>query len=67
VDGNLALSRAFGDYQYKDQRNKNPDQQAVTAHPEIISYSRSRNDEFLMVACDGIWDCLSNEECCKLI
>lgn len=25
VDGNLALSRAFGDYQYKDQRNKTPD------------------------------------------
>ena len=25
VDGNLALSRAFGDYQYKDQRNKNPE------------------------------------------
>ena len=20
-----------------------------------------------MVACDGIWDCLTNEECCKLI
>jgi hypothetical protein len=25
VDGNLALSRAFGDYQYKDQRNKTPE------------------------------------------
>ena len=22
VDGNLALSRAFGDFQYKDQKNK---------------------------------------------
>jgi len=20
-----------------------------------------------MVACDGIWDCLTNDECCKLI
>jgi serine/threonine protein phosphatase PrpC len=39
----------------------------VTAFPEIICIPRSRADEYIMVACDGIWDCLSNEECCKLI
>ena len=37
VDGNLALSRAFGDYQYKDQKGLSPEQQAVTANPDITS------------------------------
>jgi serine/threonine protein phosphatase PrpC len=24
-------------------------------------------DSFIVVACDGIWDCVSNEECTKRI
>lgn len=35
VDGNLALSRAFGDFQYKDQNQLGPEDQAVTANPDL--------------------------------
>lgn len=35
VDGNLALSRAFGDFQYKDQKNLKAENQAVTCFPDI--------------------------------
>lgn len=65
VDCNLALSRAFGDFQYKDQPNLLPEQQAVTADPDITVTQRKAGDKFIMNACDGIWDCLSNEECCE--
>ena len=65
VDGNLALSRAFGDFQYKDQPNLDWKDQAVTAFPDVTTRSRSKDDKFIMLACDGIWDCLSNEECTK--
>ena len=65
VDGNLALSRAFGDFQYKDQKNKKPDEQAVTAMPDIITHNRTANDRFIICACDGIWDCLTNEDAAK--
>jgi len=61
VDGNLALSRAFGDYQYKDKSNLSADQQAVTAFPDLKVRQRSKDDNFIMLACDGIWDCLTNE------
>jgi serine/threonine protein phosphatase PrpC len=26
---------------------------------------RSADDQFIMLACDGIWDSISNEECVK--
>lgn len=62
VDGNLALSRAFGDFCYKDNKNKPPGEQAVTCKPDIVEYTRDSDDSFIICACDGIWDCLSNEE-----
>ena len=67
VDGNLALSRALGDYQYKDASQLGPEDQAVTACPDVTERARSPDDEFIIVACDGIWDCLGNEDCCKKI
>ena len=67
VDGNLALSRAFGDYQYKNQAGISAEQQAVTANPDITTRDRNADDKFIMLACDGIWDCLSNEQCTKRV
>lgn len=58
VDGNLALSRAFGDFQYKDEPKLGVEKQAVTCDPEIIEILRSKKDEYIMLACDGIWDCV---------
>jgi len=63
VDGALALSRAFGDYQYKDQKDLSAADQAVSPFPDVLSFQRDRDDQFMVVACDGIWDCVSNEEC----
>ena len=37
--------------------------QAVTCNPYITEFRRRKNDKFMIVACDGIWDCLTNEEC----
>ena len=67
VDGTLALSRALGDYGYKKNGSLKPEEQAVTAYPDIDIKTRQKDDEFIMVACDGIWDCLSNEECIQKV
>lgn len=63
VDGNLALSRAIGDFNFKDQEEMAPEDQAVTAFPDITCRQRDSNDEFIILACDGIWDCLENQAC----
>ncbi|KAI8445328.1 protein phosphatase, partial [Phakopsora pachyrhizi] len=62
VNGNLALSRAIGDFEFKQNKKLTPEQQVVTADPEIITHEISSEDEFLVLACDGIWDVFSSQE-----
>mmetsp|Transcript_28964 Transcript_28964/g.42068 ORF Transcript_28964/g.42068 Transcript_28964/m.42068 type:complete len:448 (-) Transcript_28964:336-1679(-) len=45
-----------------------PDDQKVSPVPDIIVQNRSREkDEFIIVACDGIWDVQTNYECTKMV
>lgn len=67
VNGNLALSRALGDFEFKQNRDLPPESQIVTAYPDITEHLWTSNDEFLILACDGIWDCLSNEQCVHFV
>ncbi|KAK7190750.1 protein phosphatase [Paraphaeosphaeria sporulosa] len=61
VNGNLALSRAIGDFEFKKSAELPPEQQIVTAFPDVEIHEISEDDEFLVVACDGIWDCQSSQ------
>jgi protein phosphatase 2C family protein 2/3 len=62
VNGNLALSRAIGDFEFKKNHSLPPEEQVVTSDPEITGHERTDEDEFLIIACDGIWDCLSSQQ-----
>lgn len=62
VNGNLALSRALGDFQFKKNYSLTPQKQVITADPDVMIHSLSDEDEFLVLACDGIWDCLSSQD-----
>ncbi|EDW58286.1 probable protein phosphatase 2C T23F11.1 isoform X1 [Drosophila virilis] len=61
VNGNLALSRALGDFVFK-RANKKPEEQIVTAYPDVETRQIMPDWEFIVLACDGIWDVMSNEE-----
>lgn len=56
VNGNLALSRAIGDFEFKKTAELSPEQQIVTAYPDVTVHELSDDDEFLVIACDG--ECL---------
>ncbi|MCJ1389254.1 Protein phosphatase 2C 2 [Xylographa bjoerkii] len=53
VNGNLALSRAIGDFEFKKSAELSPEQQIVTAFPDVTTHVLSDDDEFLVIACDG--------------
>ncbi|KAJ4408005.1 Protein phosphatase 2C 2 [Gnomoniopsis sp. IMI 355080] len=61
VNGNLALSRAIGDFEFKKSAELAPEQQIVTAYPDVVVHDLAEDDEFLVIACDGIWDCQSSQ------
>jgi serine/threonine protein phosphatase PrpC len=68
VDGDLAVSRAFGDYTYKEDASLAADKQKVIVVPELVVYPRIMDqDEFIILACDGIWDVASSNQCSKFV
>ncbi|CAG0887016.1 unnamed protein product [Cyprideis torosa] len=59
--------RALGDFVYKQVEGKGPTEQLVSPEPEITVQERQLTDEFLVLACDGIWDVMSNDDVCEFI
>lgn len=39
----------------------------VSAEPDIKIEPRDGSEEFLLIACDGIWDVMSNDEICAYV
>uniref|UniRef100_A0A6A7FSB8 Protein phosphatase 1L-like n=2 Tax=Hirondellea gigas TaxID=1518452 RepID=A0A6A7FSB8_9CRUS len=57
VAGILATSRALGDFPLKHPRP------LVTAEPDILTFSlNDHKAQFVILATDGLWDVLSNED-----
>lgn len=55
----LAMSRAFGDYLLKDH--------GVIAIPEISYHRITPKDQFIVLATDGVWDVLNNDEVAAVV
>jgi protein phosphatase 1G len=62
VNGDLSISRAIGDLRFKKNTHLAPKDQVVCCTPDIQTVRRDQDDEFLVLACDGIWDVLSSQE-----
>lgn len=77
VNGELAVSRALGDFGYKDRRDLPPEKQKVSPEPQVTATRRTpapslaaslqagelpTGDAALVLACDGVWDVMSNED-----
>jgi serine/threonine protein phosphatase PrpC len=68
VDGDLAVSRGLGDFVFKSEEGLAPHKQRVIAEPDFMVYPRDHeDDEFIVLACDGVWDVVTNFECSKMI
>ncbi|KAF3432851.1 hypothetical protein FNV43_RR23953 [Rhamnella rubrinervis] len=58
VLGVLATSRSIGDLYLRPY---------VISKPEVTVTKRSDEDEFLILASDGLWDVISNQVACKVV
>ncbi|GFP88064.1 probable protein phosphatase 2c 72 [Phtheirospermum japonicum] len=55
----LAMSRAFGDFVLKNH--------GIICTPDVSYHRLTPNDEFLVLASDGVWDVLSNDEVMSIV
>ena len=66
LPGRLSVSRSFGDIPAK-LRDKGGNPNVLIAEPEIKAFRIKKDHDFIVLACDGIFDKLSSREVIKLV
>ena len=56
--GDLSVSRSFGDMDATPY---------VTHKPEIFKYNLNKNDKFLILGCDGLWDVINSQDAVNFV
>jgi len=62
VNGGLNLSRALGDHAYKQNTQLEASEQMISAIPDIQKIELEAGDDFVVLACDGIWNSKTNQQ-----
>lgn len=57
--GGCAFTRSIGDF--------SSEKFGVTAEAELLTHALSPNDQFLVIASDGVWEFLTNKEVVDLV
>lgn len=63
----FSYSGLFDYHMWQNVEGKGPCEQLVSPEPEIYVERRQDDDEFLVLACDGIWDVMTNEDLCAFV
>lgn len=66
VMGTLAVSRAFGDFEFKVPSNKSK-ADYVSSEPYLAAAELTKDDVAIIVACDGVWDVLKYDEAAQVV
>lgn len=56
VNGYLNVSRAIGDLAFKANATLHPSGQIISGTPEVKHVRLEPDDEFVILACDGVWE-----------
>jgi len=67
LDGNLAVSRGLGDFEYKQDAKRPEAEQKVSCVPDIYEVSGVRPGSICILGCDGVWDVMTSEYVAKLV
>jgi serine/threonine protein phosphatase PrpC len=67
INGMLNLTRAIGDLQFKSNNKLKRHDQSVIAVPEITKIEDTDGIDFIIMGCDGVWDCVKRQLVCDFI
>ena len=67
INGMLNLTRAIGDLKFKTNSNLKRHEQSVISLPEITKIEDTDGIDFIIMGCDGVWDCVKRQLVCEFI
>lgn len=67
IDGNLAVSRGLGDFDFKDDWRRPAAKQKVSCVPDIYDVHGMPEGSLILLACDGLWDVMGTEEAAAFV
>ena len=67
INGMLNLTRAIGDLRFKSNKKLTRCEQSVIALPDITRIDNIDDIDFIIMGCDGIWDCVKRQVVCDFI
>jgi len=66
IDGIISVSRSIGDLNFKDNQELGPEAQAICCIPDISQHT-IRNGQLILLACDGLWDVMTDQQAVDFI
>ena len=67
INGMLNLTRAIGDLKFKSNYNLKRHEQSVISLPDITKIEYTEDIDFIIMGCDGVWDCVKRQLICEYI
>jgi serine/threonine protein phosphatase PrpC len=67
VQGDLNLSRAIGDWRHKQNASLPLELQMISPRPDISITELGKEDEYIFLGCDGIWERFSSSDCAAFV
>ena len=67
INGMLNLTRAIGDLKFKSNYNLKRHEQSVISVPEITKIEDTDGIDFIIMGCDGVWDCVKRQLVCDFV
>lgn len=61
INGSLAVTRTLGDHFFKKDEKLPSNKQLVSNMCSVTVNNVTLKTRFILIACDGIWDCLENQ------
>eukprot|EP01010_Urceolus_cornutus_P002136 NODE_2738_length_477_cov_170.490654_g2157_i0.p2 GENE.NODE_2738_length_477_cov_170.490654_g2157_i0~~NODE_2738_length_477_cov_170.490654_g2157_i0.p2 ORF type:complete len:107 (+),score=34.36 NODE_2738_length_477_cov_170.490654_g2157_i0:33-353(+) len=63
----IAVTRALGDIIFKDDDMTGGKPSGLIAEPALHTVTLTKDDSFLVIGCDGLWDVMEHDEALQFV
>lgn len=67
INGQINVSRAFGDHMYKSNASVRVYEQMIIAMPDVTVEPVNPQDQYVTLMCDGIWNSMTSDDVAQFV